>query len=49
MVNECLTCLKDYHLRLICPYRDYPDNHSKLKYKNIDCNCSMKVKLEKKK
>jgi len=47
MVNECLDCPKEYYLKLfpLCPFRDYPNNHAKLGYRNIDCNCAERMRL----
>ena len=50
MVSECVDCPKKYYLKLfpLCPFRDYPYDHAKLKYKDVDCNCVERMKLIKK-
>lgn len=45
MVNECVDCPKPEHLKIICEKQDFPYNHAKLEYKDVDCNCEERMKL----
>ena len=43
--NECVDCPKDVYSKMICAKRNYPYNHAKLEFKDMNCNCVEKMKL----